>query len=219
MNTERFERACCCPMNSRSRCGRSEPSVASSSRRSAITSRREVGFKEAPSQRALAAIFVGQQLADAADGGAVDAGYDHASVAIVTPDQLAAAPAWRHYDDSLMGFVGVWMTHRHDRLDSSLTHVGHRSAEGHRFRADRHAAQIRIEIDPGINASIACAQGSADLLPVVAITALYRLAGGGDQLLVALAEHRITLTCVISRVPSIRAELAARHRLPRPRCA
>src|SRR5215510_16008263 len=99
MNTDRIERACCCPMNSRKRCGRSEPSVASSSRRSAVTRRREVGFKEASSQRTFAAVFVGQQLANAADAGAVGAGHDHASIAIIVPDQLAAAPAGRHYED------------------------------------------------------------------------------------------------------------------------
>src|ERR1044071_8808222 len=40
MNTERLARACCWPMNSDRRCGRSEVSARSSSRRSAATTRR-----------------------------------------------------------------------------------------------------------------------------------------------------------------------------------
>src|SRR5262245_51816175 len=110
MNTERLERACCWPMNSLSRCGRSEPSAASSSsRRSAVTRRRGVGLNEVSSQRALATVFVRQQFADIGDHGAVGAGHDDAGVAIVVPDQLAAAAARRHYGDRLIGLQGVGM--------------------------------------------------------------------------------------------------------------
>src|SRR6476661_3013470 len=102
MNTARLERACCWPMNSASRCGRSELSAASSSRRSAITRRRGEVVTESSSQRALPAVLVRQQLTDGGDRGPVCAGHDDAGVAVVVPDQLAATPARGHHHDGLV---------------------------------------------------------------------------------------------------------------------
>src|SRR5438552_11834784 len=99
MNTDKFERACCWPMNSLSRCGRSELSAASSSRRSGVTRRRGLELNGPSSQRALAAVLVRQQLADRRDDRTSGARHDDAGVAIVIPDQLAAAAAWRHHGD------------------------------------------------------------------------------------------------------------------------
>src|ERR1700738_2300843 len=90
MKTDRFERACCWPMNSVRRCGRNEPSALSSSRRSALTS---LGAElKCSSQGPLAAIFVRQQLADGRDGGPVSSGYNDASVAVVIPNELRQLP-------------------------------------------------------------------------------------------------------------------------------
>ncbi len=81
------------------------------------------------------------------------------------------------------------MAHRHDRLDASLANVGDRPTERHGLGAYRHATQIGVEIDAGINASVTRAQRCADLLPVVTITPSDRVGGGDDQLLIALAQH------------------------------
>src|SRR5262245_7446062 len=219
MNTARFERACCWPMNSASRCGRSEPSAASSSRRSAVTRRRGTELKEPSSQRALPAVLVGQQLADAGDGRAVAAGHDDAGVAIIVPDQLAAAPARRHHHDRLILLARLGMAYRHNGLDSGLAGLGHRPAERYRLRAYRHAPEIGVEIDPGVDTSVARAQRGADLLPVVAVASLDRFARGDDQLLVVRTQHRTNSASIISPAPSSPAGSIAPHPRPRRRCA
>src|ERR1700745_3357628 len=96
-------------MNSPSRCGRSEPSAASSSRRSAVTTRRGVELNAASSQRALPAVLVRQQLANPSDHGPVRAGHDDAGIAIIVPNQLTAASARRHHTDGLIRFGLTWM--------------------------------------------------------------------------------------------------------------
>src|SRR5262245_31606085 len=219
MNTARFERACCWPMNSASRCGRSELSAASSSRRSAVTRRRGIELKEPSSQRALPAVLVGQQLADGGNRRAVAAGYDDAGVAIIVPDQLAAAPARRHHHDRLILLARLGMAHRHDGLDPGLADLGHRPPERHRLRAHRHAPEVGVEIDPGIDAPVTRTQRCADLLPVVAVAPLDRLARGDDQLLVTRAQHRPNSASIISQAPSIPAGSIAPHPRPRRRCA
>src|SRR5215471_3819999 len=100
MKTERFERACCWPINSVRRCGRSVLSAPSSSRRSAVTSRG--GELNASSQCALPAVFVRQEIRDRCYCRTVCTRHDHASIAIIVPDQLAAAPAGGHDDDGLV---------------------------------------------------------------------------------------------------------------------
>src|SRR5262245_14969665 len=91
---------------------------------------------DASSQRALPAVLVRQQLADTSDDGTVRAGHDDAGVAIVVPNQLAAAPARRHHDDGLIHFGGLGMAHRHDGLDPGLADIGDRPAGRHRLRSE-----------------------------------------------------------------------------------
>src|SRR5712672_512312 len=124
MNTDRFARACCWPMNSPSRCGRSEVSATSSSRRSGVTKRRGDELNANSSkvcvvvtsgetrsallndalQIALAPILVGQQLADRRYSRSLLAGNDDAGVAIIVPDQLPTASAGRDHGDLPVGF-------------------------------------------------------------------------------------------------------------------
>src|SRR6185437_14219894 len=155
MKTARFERACCWPTNSASRCGRSELSAASSSLRSAVTRRRGVVVTEPSSQRALPAVLVRQQLADGGDRRSVRPGHDDAGVAVIIPDQLTATPARRHHHDGLVLVGGLGMAHRHNGLDPGLADLGYGLAERHRLGAHRHAAEIGIEIYAGIDASVA----------------------------------------------------------------
>src|SRR5262245_66436048 len=82
------------------------------------------------------------------------------------------------------------MAYRHDGLDAGLADVGDRMAKRDRLRAHRHAPQIGVEVDTGIDASVAGAQRGADFLPVVAVTPFDRVSGGDDQLPVALAQPR-----------------------------
>src|SRR5262249_18748379 len=124
MKTARFERACCWPMNSLSRCGRNEESTLSSSRRSAV-SRRAVALDPAgeinrSSQCALPAVLVRQELADRRNGGTVCRRHDDAGVSIVIPNQLAAAAAWRYDRDRLIGFLRPRVTDPHAGPPSAL---------------------------------------------------------------------------------------------------
>ena len=48
------------------------------------------------------------------------AGHDDAGIAVVVPDQLAAAPARRHHRDAAPASVGGRMAHSHDGLDPRL---------------------------------------------------------------------------------------------------
>ena len=219
MNTDRFERACCWPMNSASRCGRSELSAASSSRRSAVTRRRGVVVTDHPHSVRSRLYLFGSNSPMAAITGPFAARHDDAGVAVIVPDQLAATPARRHHHDGLVLVGGLGMAHRHDRLDPGLADLGDRLAERHRLGAHRHAAEIGVEIDAGIDASVARAQRRADLLPVVAIAPLDRLAGRGDQLLVAIVQHQAKSASITSPAPSTRAGSAAPSRRPRRRCA
>src|SRR5262245_55117606 len=187
-NTERFERACCCPMNSASRCGRSELSTLSSVRRSAAT-RRGVELKQS-SQRSLPAVLVGEQIADWRDRGTVRARHDHPCLAVVIPNQFAAAAAGRYHRNSLFGVGGLGMAHRHDGFDSGLTRFGDGTPERHRLGTDRHAAEIGIEIDAGIDAPLARAHRRTHLLPVVPVASRDRLFRRGNQLLVTRTQHR-----------------------------
>src|SRR5262249_27852763 len=169
MNTLRFERACCWPMNSPSRCGRSEVSAASSSRRSPETWRRGFKLTARSSQAPLAAVFVRDQLANGGDRRTIGAGHDDAGVAVVIPDQFAAAAARRYDCDDLIGLRGFGMAHRDDGIDAGLADFGDRAPQRHRLGAHCHAPEIGIEIDSGIDAAVARAHCRADLLPVVAI--------------------------------------------------
>src|SRR5581483_3544449 len=186
MNTARFARACCCPMNSASRCGRSEVSAASSSRRSALTRRRGEVLKRCPSQRALAAVLVRQELADGGDHRAACARHDDAGVAVVVEDQLAAGAAGRNHRDGLIRFARLGVAHRHDGVDAHVAEISHRLAERDRLGAYRHAAEIGVEIDAGQHFARARAQRRTDLLPVVAVALPDRLRGGLDQRMVLL---------------------------------
>ena len=118
----------------------------------------------------------------AAIAGPFGAGHDDAGVAVVVPDQLAAARrtatpprcVW-----SVLGRLG-WRTATMVSMPvSPASVIG--PAERHRLGAHRHAAEIGVEIDAGEDASVARAQRRADLLPVVAIAPLDRFARGGDQ--------------------------------------
>ena len=82
------------------------------------------------------------------------------------------------------------MAHRDDHLDAVVAEIDEGAAERHRLGADRHAAEIGVEIDAGEDFSRTRAQRRADLLPVVAIAQLDRRRGGRDQFLVGLAEFR-----------------------------
>src|SRR2546430_693899 len=171
MNTPRLAQAWAWPMTSESRCGRSDASAASSSRRSELTRRREFAFNE----RALLDVFsarvlVGKQLADRRDRGTIFSRDDDAGVAIVVPDQLAAAPARRHHGDGLIRLGGPRMTDRNDDVDAALADLGDHLSQRDRLGAHRHAAQIGIEVDAGEDASGSGAQRGADFLPVVALT-------------------------------------------------
>src|SRR5436305_1768576 len=126
MNTDRLARACCWPMNSDSRCGRSEVSAASSSRRSAATRRRGVVLKA--SVPPFAAVLVRQELADLDRLRAVRSRYDDAGVAIVVPDQLPASAAGRHHGDRPVLLIGRGMTDRDDHLDAGFPGIGDRLA-------------------------------------------------------------------------------------------
>src|SRR5262245_50399168 len=158
MNTPRLARACCWPMNSDSRCGRSDGSPASSSRRSGVTRRRGVVGTERSSKNALAAVLVGQQVADGRYDRPLRARHDDTGVAVVIPDQFAAASAGRNDVDGLIWLIGIRMAHRHDRLDVGLAGFGYGAAQGDCLRAYGHAAEIGIEIDAREDASGARAQ-------------------------------------------------------------
>ena len=82
------------------------------------------------------------------------------------------------------------MAHRDDHLDAVIAEIDEGAAERHRLGADRHAAEIGVEIDAGEDFSRAGAQRRADLLPVVAIAQLDRRRRGRDQFLVGFAELR-----------------------------
>src|SRR6516165_12342277 len=107
MKTLRFERACCWPMNPPLRCGRSDVSAASSSRRSPETWRRGFKLTARSSQAVLAAIFVRDQLANRRDRRTIGVGHDDAGVAVVIPDQFAATAARGHDRDRLIGLRGL----------------------------------------------------------------------------------------------------------------
>src|SRR3974390_2799511 len=81
------------------------------------------------------------------------------------------------------------MAHRHDGLDTGLAHFGHRAPERYRLRAHRHAAEIGVEIDPGVDAPPARAQRRADFLPIVLVAPRDGLRRRGDELLVVLRDH------------------------------
>src|SRR5437763_7252885 len=134
-------------MNSASRCGRNEVSTLSSARRSAV-SRRAVelaaaaGELKPSSQCALPAVFVGQQLADAGNGGPVSRRDNDAGVAVVIPDELAAAAARGHDGDGLVRLLRLGMAYSDNGLDACLARLRYRAPERHRLRANRHAAKI-----------------------------------------------------------------------------
>ena len=72
-------------------------------------------------------------------------------------------------------------------IDPIVAHIDDRTAERNRLGADRHAAEISVEIDAGEDSSRAGAQRRADLLPVVAVAALDRRTCRRDQVLVRFA--------------------------------
>src|SRR5271165_555964 len=188
MKTARFERAWLWPMNSVSRCGRNEVSAVSSSRRSDVTSLVVAPAVElkSPSQCALPAVLVRQQVADRRDGRTVRRGHDDAGFAVVVPNELAATPAGRHDGNGPVGLLRLGMAHRHDGLDPGLARFGQRAPERDRLGTYCHATEIRIEIDAGVNASIARAQRRADFLPIVLVALRDGLHRGGDELLVTV---------------------------------
>ena len=147
---------------------------------------------------------------------AVCARHDHARVAVVVPDQLAAGAARRHHRDGPILLVGRRMAHRDDRVDAGFAGVGDRLAERNRLGADRHAAEIGVETDAGEDLAGARAQRRADLLPVVAIAPPDRVGRGLDQCAVrALSiDAALSLRQLLQPEPD---QLRASRR-PRPRC-
>src|SRR5262249_40590214 len=87
----------------------------------------------------------------------------------------------RDHRDGLVLLARLRMAHRDDGVDADLAEFGDGLAERDGFGADRHAAEIGVEIDAGIDLAGAQAQRGADFLPVVAIAAADRLACGLDQ--------------------------------------
>jgi hypothetical protein len=92
------------------------------------------------------------------------------------------------------------MAHRHDRLDAGLAEIGDHAAERDALGAHRHAAEIGIEIDAGHDLPAARAQGGADLLPVVAIAPLDRVARRFDQRVVGLGQLHFASSFKPSRI-------------------
>ena len=62
-----------------------------------------------------------------------------------------------------------------------IAEIDEGAPERDRFGADRHAAEIGVEIDAGKNLAGTGAQRRADLLPVVAVALLDRRGRGFDQ--------------------------------------
>ena len=79
------------------------------------------------------------------------------------------------------------MPHRDDGLDAGIADIDHGTPQRHRFGADRHAAEIGVEIDAGIDRTLAGAERRADFLPVVTIALFDRRARRRDQFLVRAA--------------------------------
>ena len=121
---------------------------------------------------------------------------------IVVPDQLAAGAARRHHRDGLIGFGRLGMAHGDDGVDAGLAELGDGAAERDRFGADRHAAEIGVEIDAGEDPPVARAQRRADLLPVVAVAPLDRRARRFDQFMVLRAQHEAPYHFASSFSPS-----------------
>src|SRR4051812_15034135 len=107
------------------------------------------------------------------------------------------------------------MAHRHDRIDAGLAQIRDHAPQRDPFGADRHAAEVNIEIDAGHDLSRTRTQSRADLLPVVAITLPDRLTRNLYQFLIgfgqlhfdsSLSPNRIS--CAVS-APSPALRLAA----------
>ena len=188
MKTVRFARACSWPTNSASVCGRSEASAASSSRRSGDDA--ACGPWAAHHRARPRTYLFGSSSAMVATVGSSPFGTITRALRVVVVDDLAARAARRDHRDGAVRLAGLGMAHRDDRLDALVARLGDGAADRHRLGAHRHAAEIGVDVDAGDDAPVARAQRRADLLPLVAIARPDRLARGGDQLAVLLAQRR-----------------------------
>ena len=68
---------------------------------------------------------------------------------IVVEDKLAAGAAGRHYGDALIFFLRRRMPHRDDNVDPRIAEIDEGAPECDRLGANRHAAEIGVEIDAG----------------------------------------------------------------------
>src|SRR5207248_7058311 len=131
-----------------------------------------------------------QQFADRHDRRRLAIRHDHARFRIIVENQFAARSAWRHDGNGPIFVLWPGMAHRDDGVDSGIAEIDNGMAERDGFGADRHAAEISVEIDAGEDFSRTRAQRRADLLPVATITALDGRPRRGDQLLIGFAELR-----------------------------
>src|SRR6187431_2467078 len=130
MKTSRLARACSWPTNSSSRCGRSDASARSSSRRSGDTMLR-VGLTN-PSFGAPT-ILVREQFGDGGNRGVGPVGDDHPRLRVVVADELAADAAGRDHLDALVLRVRLRMADGDDGVDALVTAFGDRAPDRDRL--------------------------------------------------------------------------------------
>jgi hypothetical protein len=104
-------------------------------------------------------------------------------------DQLAANAAGRNNSD-LARLAGLWVAHGDDGLDAVIPGLGNGTTDCDGLGANRDAADIGIDVDPGNDAAVAGQHRSADLLPVVAIPLANHLGGGSDEIPVLVGQDR-----------------------------
>ena len=177
INTPRFLRACSWPMNSASRCGRS---VALRRVLLAPLGRHQFRFRAQAHRSGPRLYLLGNNSPIGTAAAARPFGTMTRALRIIIENQLAARPAWRHYRDRPVLAAGRRMAHRDDHLDAVIAEIDEGAAERHRLGANRHAAEIGVELDAGEDPPRARAQRRADFLPVVAIAQLDRSGGGRD---------------------------------------
>ena len=108
------------------------------------------------------------------------------------------------------------MTHRDDHVDARIAEIDEGAPERDRFGADRHAAEIGVEIDAGKNLAGTGAQRRADLLPVVTVALLDRRGRRIDQFMIRFAQACATFHFASSFSPS-RISVFASAPSPAPR--
>ena len=104
----------------------------SSSRRSGVTRRRGGVLTSMPRR-----YLFGSNSPMVDDRRAAVARHDDARLGVVIVDQLAAGAAGRHDRDLAACLAGLWMAHRHDRLDPVIALLGERAPDRDRLGADR----------------------------------------------------------------------------------